>query len=132
MKLQNNTGGSPGLALVAVDDDVVGGGVQVVGNSLKGTEVNDLEVARDHVHSNVVVRDNFRATSPEGFPIAVFRVTTEGNLEVNNNTAAPAPEGQIRVNLNTVTNTLACQNNEPPPVGSGNTAKKKTGQCASL
>jgi hypothetical protein len=44
----------------------------------------------------------------------------------------PTGEGPIAVVDNRIGGVLTCRSNDPAPVGSGNVARFKTGQCASL
>lgn len=52
--------------------------------------------------------------------------TSYANLQANQNT------GGLVIENNRIAENLQCQSNNPPPVGGGNTAGDKEGQCARL
>ena len=54
--------------------------------------------------------------------------TVKGNVQVQNNNVAGGPAATITGN--TISGNLQCNNNSQAPVGSGNTAKSKQGQCS--
>jgi hypothetical protein len=55
------------------------------------------------------------------------RVTVTGDMKVNSNTGV-----STTIQFNRVSGNLQCQDNLPAPVGSGNTASLKEGQCQTL
>jgi hypothetical protein len=61
-----------------------------------------------------------------GGPFDIQTNTIGGNLMFNHNT------GTSTITNNHISKTLACDGNQPPPTGGGNTAAQKKGQCASL
>lgn len=111
------------------DLTIVGGGgdVAVTRGSVVG---GDLLVAANHgallffrteVGGGAVVVDN---VSSAGFIVSENIVG--GGLEFSRNL------GPSELNMNQVAETLACADNVPAPVGSGNVAAAATGQCVGL
>ena len=142
VQLQNNTGAGavgciattgPGCAFVGVERSTVGGNVLVGSNSLTATEANEVFVEHDSVsHGNVQIQNNSAAEGSAFNGMLAIENQVGTNLEVRNNTAQGGPTNIVEVSDNTVTNNLACMNDKPPASGHGNTAKKKTGECAGL
>jgi hypothetical protein len=143
VQLQNNTGADgavgcvaasgPGCAFVGVERSTVGGNVLVGSNSLTATEANEVFVERNSVaHGNVQIQNNSAAGGSAFNGMLAIENQVGTNLEVHNNTAQGGPNNVVEVSDNTVTNNLACMNDKPPASGRGNTANKKTGECAGL
>jgi hypothetical protein len=125
VQVGNNSLSGPELNFVFVNSVSVHGNAQVYNNSLTGG-LPALEVQEDLVEANIRVTNNTEEAPGELF---VFTNTVKDNLQVNGNKSS-----SNNVVENTVTTSLQCQNNEPPPTDLGvpNKAKLKQGQCVSL
>jgi hypothetical protein len=92
-----------------------GGTLQVLTNTIGG----NLELARNRVAP--------LPCAPGPCPLSehdVFHNVVHGNMQVNENS------GPLEVGFNTIAGNLSCAANDPPPVVTGNTARKREGQCA--
>jgi hypothetical protein len=58
--------------------------------------------------------------------LRIARNSAGGNMQVWKNT------GPSEISNNTIADTLQCWENDPQPVGGGNVARMKEGQCAVL
>ena len=143
VQLQNNTGAGgavgciatsgPGCAFVGVERSTVVGNVLVGSNSLTATEANEVFVEHNSVsHGNVQIQNNSAAGGSAFNGVLAVENQVGTNLEVHNNTAQGGPTNVVEVSDDTVTSNLACMNDKPPASGHGNTAKKKSGECAAL
>jgi hypothetical protein len=120
---------------VAFNSSAVGG--DVLCNRCHFADVHDSTVHGDLISNgltqgafeqNSQFRGNLviRNSSDGGFGFTISSNTVGDNLSFNNNTGASS------ITNNTVGERLECNGNTPPPVGGGNTAQQKTGQCALL
>lgn len=74
-------------------------------------------------------REAESATSLERICVVGLRIARNsagGNMQVWKNT------GPSEISNNTIADTLQCWENDPQPVGGGNVARMKEGQCAVL
>lgn len=87
-----------------------------------------IEIDESTVHGNLQVENNLATGDPpnglSGFEITLNAVGE--NLQFSTNTGASDISG------NTITQSLQCRHNSPPPTGGGNTAGNKEGQCSGL
>jgi hypothetical protein len=109
--LRNEIGGDLRLenssGPMLLDGNQVRGDLQVFGNTPRGRECDFLE-----------------GICVTGLRIA--RNTSGGNGQVWKNT------GPTEISQNAIADSLQCRENDPQPVGGGNVARKKEGQCAVL
>ncbi len=97
------------------------------GNSIslsKAEDVNNpsagkIDISGTYVNGDIQLQDNRE-------PISLHSNEIVGSVQANNNT------GGLEITGNQIGNGLQCQGNNPPPVGGGNVAKQKQGQCLYL
>jgi hypothetical protein len=130
--------GASGQA-VAVVTSTIHGGLQVIRSEVDLA----LELSRSIVFGNVLFLENMTTSM-----FLMDRTLVGGNALLAGNTAALGftldentvgqslrfnrNTGASTLTANTITDTLACLGNDPPPTGAGNTAESATGQCASI
>jgi hypothetical protein len=132
VQLMNNTGRGSHVHVVVIGS-TVGGNVLVGNNTLTGTERNEVGAFEAEVKSgNLQVYNNSATGGSEANEVFVEVNRVGVNLEVHNNAAEGPGFNAVLVIENTVTNNLACHNDKPPASGRGNTAKHKTGECEHL
>jgi hypothetical protein len=85
----------------------------------KGGELGSLNLESSSVTGDVQLADN-RGSA------ALSNNTVGGSIQANKNT------GGLTTTGNRITNGLQCQDNTPAPVGGGNLAAQKQGQCERL
>jgi parallel beta-helix repeat protein len=127
VRVNNNTVDGGRFQVFRIDD---AGNIEVQNNTVKGSKFSDLDVSNNFITGNMAVRNN-KVTGPTA-SLDVGYNNVDGSVVVDNNSAAQG--GAVIVISNVVTNTLGCHNNKPAPIdfGFANTARKKTGECASL
>jgi hypothetical protein len=91
-----------------------------VGGSIQTGEDVGIEIAGNLVGGNITV------VGTRVGPSNVVDNTVGGNLQYFNN------NGVSNISGNNVGGDLQCSENTPPPIGGGNTASSKEGQCAAL
>jgi hypothetical protein len=134
LKVTGNKGvGQEGLGVAG---NTVGGSIVVSKNSLT-RENDELFVSHNHTTKGPIqiVDNSVTGGTAPGSDHFMFITSNEAatNLVVNGNTASPGANAPtIEVSSNLVIDDLKCTANTPPPIGSANTAKAKTGQCATL
>jgi hypothetical protein len=100
----------------------IGSGGDLGGNTIGG----DLQIYDNNVAGVFCPPE----TPPEECPIFenghVNDNVVGGNMQVYKN------EGPMEIARNTIDENLQCVDNDPPPVGGGNSARQKDGQCAAL
>jgi hypothetical protein len=97
------------------------------GNSIslrKAEDVNNpdagkIGISGTNVNGDIQLEENREPISLRGNEII-------GSIQANKNT------GGLEITGNQIGNGLQCQDNNPPPVGGGNVAKQKQGQCQFL
>jgi hypothetical protein len=115
---------------------VIGGAIQLGSLGAEASVVGgNLTITNSPAHSIIlcpnsgnmvnVISGNLTYAANSGM-LYVCQASVSGNVTVSNNT------GRTDLNNINTTKNLSCGGNEPAPVGSGNTARQKTGQCASL
>jgi hypothetical protein len=108
------------LGRVVFIDDLIIGGNDVDGNvHIEGiTETVDL-------NGDNFIEGNLKAIKNAG-TVDISRNRIRGHLEVEDNT------GGVTIASNSIGKHLKCEKNRPAPVGGGNVADKKEGQCRGL
>ncbi len=116
------TGGLQGEspASVVVRDSSFGNSISI----RKAEDVNNpnggrIEISRTYVSGDIQLEDNREPISLNGNEIV-------GSVQANKNVAG------LEITGNVIGNGLQCQDNMPAPVGGGNIAKQKQGQCVNL
>ncbi len=118
------TGGLQGEApaKVLIDSSAFGNGISV----RKAEDVNhtlptggEIRIAGPRITGDLALEDNRE-------PIDIDSNEIVGSLQANKNV------GGLSITGNRIGNGLQCQDNNPLPVGGGNTAKQKQGQCLNL
>ena len=117
------TGGLQGESPASV---VIDGGSRF-GNSIslrKAEDVNNpaagkIDISQTYVNGDLQLEENRE-------PISLRDNDIVGSVQANKNT------GGLEITGNRIGNGLQCQDNTPPPVGGGNIAKQKQGQCVNL
>lgn len=91
------------------------------GVSLSKAELNTgrIEITGTAVTGDIQLQENRNPVTLEGNDLL-------GSVQADKNT------GGVEITGNRIGNGLQCQDNRPAPVGGGNTAKQKQGQCVSL
>jgi hypothetical protein len=134
-RLRNNVDVGTGAALVA-SGVRVGGNVQ--GNDAAAVTLGDLDGVRSVVRGNVQVQDGGTATVEKtdiGSSLQVQQnagAVVIADNAVGSDTQVDQNTGGVQIDRNRIGGTLRCQDNVPPPTGSGNVAERKEGQCAAL
>jgi hypothetical protein len=100
---------------VDVRDSDIGNGVLLS----KGGELGSLTLDSSRVTGDVQFADNRGAVSITGNAVG-------GSIQADKNT------GGLTITGNRIVNGLQCQDNAPAPVGGGNIAAQKQGQCERL
>jgi hypothetical protein len=110
--------------MVELDDVSVGGDVLVQKNAGTGTPDDPDDavyvIELSDIAGNLQMQENSGAS---------FKISMNGigaNLQFFRN------QGASTISGNTIGGNLQCKENNPPPVGGGNTAKQKEDQCAAL
>ena len=80
-------------------------------------------ISNSHINGNLHIQ---HGTDFFGSGFHIDGNTIGDNLGFNQNT------GTSDISANTIGGNLHCNGNTPPPLGGGNTAQQKTGQCAAL
>ncbi len=117
------TGGLQGESPASV---VVQGGSSF-GNGIslrKAEDVNDPAAGKISISNTTVTGDLQLEDNRE--PINLSTNGIVGSVQANKNT------GGLEITGNQIGNGLQCQDNNPFPVGGGNVAKQKQGQCLNL
>lgn len=109
------TNAQPFFVALAVTDSRVGGSVRLTGN-----DVVLLLVARSEIGGNLIITDNVAQA------FVIEDNTVGGNLFFDGNA------GPSDISNNVIRGLLRCTGNAPDPIGGGNTAAVKLGQCAAL
>ncbi len=111
------TGGiqSQGSRDVIVRNSTLGNSVSVVKSEPGGT----VELSGSSITGDVQLEDNRGAVTINSNEIS-------GSVQANKNV------GGLEITDNRIDNGLQCQDNNPPPTGSDNTAKQAQGQCQFL
>jgi len=114
----NVTGGLQGESPSTV---IVRGSQFGNGISLSKAELNNgqIEISGTSVQGDVQLQENRN-------PIRLENNDIVGSVQANKNT------GGLEITGNRIGNGLQCQDNRPAPVGGGNIAKQKQGQCQFL
>lgn len=119
----NVTGGLQGEspARVVVRDSQFGNSISLrkaedVNNQFAGGQIR---ITGTQVTGDVQLEEN-------RVPITLENNDIVGSIQANKNT------GGLEITGNRIGNGLQCQDNNPPPVGGGNVAKQKQGQCQFL
>jgi hypothetical protein len=115
-----------------VEEDIVGGNLEVGNNLVAGGHENELVVFNNSVAGNLRLYNNSLPVRAEnGDFMGVGANHVGGNAELLDNAIRGLP---MLVRGNAVTNILDCAGNKPPPTDfeEPNTAKKKLGQCELL
>jgi hypothetical protein len=129
LQVLNTSGAVLGeLGLVGIVASTVGGNLEVANNSLTGAVINDVSVEETSIGGNLTLSNNSATGGGALNRVSVQHNHVGNNALVLNNTA----ETTTVVLANAVGNNLNCEGNKPPPVGEGNTAAKKLGQCKHL
>ena len=114
-------GGSFGLRLA---DSTVAGNVKLENN------VATLQVRTNTIGGNLEIAGHQVTPlpcAPAPCPLSQHQVlenSVRGNMQVNGNS------GPLEIGFNSIDGNLRCAANDPPPVVTGNTARKREGQCA--
>jgi hypothetical protein len=120
--IQNTTIGGDLLFEKNVGPTVIGSGGGLGGNRIAG----DLQIYENNVAGAFCPPDAPPGTCPF-FENGLFNDNVVGgNMQLFKN------QGPTEVFRNMIAGDLQCKENEPPPVGAGNTAKQKEEQCAAL
>jgi hypothetical protein len=111
-----------------------GKAVHVYGNSVTAASgANEVRVIENQLAGGLTVNNNTVEGGEDDYIVVALNSSPE--LKVNDNTLVAGPyESFIQVDVNTVTNTLACYSNAPTPVDNGfpNAAGRLKGQCSGL
>lgn len=114
-------GGSFGLRLA---DSNVAGNVKLENNAAT------LQVRTNTIGGNLEIAGHQVTPlpcAPAPCPLSrheVLENSVRGNMQVNGNS------GPLEIGFNSIDGSLRCAANDPPPVVTGNTARKREGQCA--
>lgn len=112
----------------------VRGGVQSEGAASvvleEATIAKDVQLSKGEPDGAVTIsacqlKGNVQLEANRG-PITVEKSRIAGSLQLSKNT------GGIALARNHIGNTLQAQDNDPPPVGEGNAAREKKGQCKKM
>jgi len=118
------------FAFELVDNDVAGS--VIVKNNVGPLVVDDnriganLQVSNNNVGFAAAYPDEGCLQSTPSDNGEILRNVVAGNVQITKNL------GEIEITLNSITGSLQCSNNSPPPVGGGNIAAQKQGQCRGL
>ncbi len=112
-------GESPASVLIG-GDSRFGNGISL----RKAEDVNNpaagkIDISATYVNGDLQLEENRE-------PISLRDNEIVGSVQANKNT------GGLEITGNQIGNGLQCQDNNPPPVGGGNVAKQKQGQCQFL
>jgi hypothetical protein len=124
---------------VTVAGDVhAGGGTTITGSTViegnaelanGGTGAPNV-VCGSTIQGNLDVHNNRSTTWIGTSPSCTAGNTIGHDLNVHDNNVSGGPSASV--SDNTVGHNLDCHGNNPPPTGSGNTAARKSGQCATF
>jgi hypothetical protein len=103
-------------AVADLNSSTVNGGL--VDNGL----TQGVLISNSHVGGSLLILGSRDA----GFGFSISSTSVGSDLKFDKN------KGTSTISGNTITNSLVCNGNRPPPSGSGNTAATKSGQCAHL
>ncbi|MDP9460754.1 MAG: hypothetical protein M3Q22_11065, partial [Actinomycetota bacterium] len=90
-----------------------------IGNSVSLRKGVDVDIDSSDITGDLQLEENVGAVN-------VRDNTIVGSIQANKN------RGGTTITLNRLGNGLQCQDNNPAPVGGGNIAKQKQGQCEHL
>ncbi len=115
----NVTGGVSGQsqAIVEICDSYIGNGISLA----KGEDLGlggYIDIHRTEVVGSIQLQDN-------RYPVTIDDNVVSGSIEASKQT------GGLEISRNQIGGGLSCQDNFPPPTGSGNVAKQFQGQCPS-
>ncbi len=116
------TGGIQGEspAKLVVSGSRIGNSVSVrKGGPITGQPGVALDISGTYINGDVQLEENVGSVSLRNNEVV-------GSIQANKNT------GGLEITGNLIGNGLQCQDNNPPPVGGGNIAKQKQGQCVNL
>ncbi len=121
------TGGLQGESPASVAVREAPGGESSFGNGIslrKAEDVNNPAAGKINISNTTITGDLALEDNRE--PISISANEIVGSVQANKNT------GGLDITGNTIGNGLQCQDNNPFPVGGGNVAKQKQGQCLNL